>query len=248
MASAGAEIQQSQTRRLFLPDDAPPRLSEEAKKAIRKLAAYLHQDRIDPLAVELEYSAADALAGGELEPKLLYGLLLLKARERSEASLVLDELGIDHPALLLPMQGLAWMHFDKRTYERGVDQLVELVARIPRPSDPADPYPDEAAAIFQWAGQLREFADVAEREAYRPPTSALETLDAAVAAHGPEAGRSYRQGRDQTRSIVQQFDQRILTEDEAAQARLRVERRQPRSYASFPYDEAAQKTLAGLDE
>ena len=248
MASAGAEIQQSQTPRLFLPDDAPPRLSEEAKKAIRKLAAYLHQDRIDPLAVELEYSAADALAGGELEPKLLYGLLLLKARERSEASLVLDELSIDYPDLLLPVQGLAWMHFDKRTYERGVDQLVELVARIPRPSDPAGPYPDEAAAIFRWAGQLREFADVAEREAYRPPTSALETLDAAVAAHGQEAGRSYREGRDQTRSIVQQFDQRILTEDEAAQARLRVERRQPRSYASFPYDEAAQKTLAGLDE
>jgi len=248
MASAGAEIQQSQTPRLFLPDDAPPRLSEEAREAIRKLAAYLHQDRIDTLAVELEYSAADALAGGEPEPKLLYGLLLLKARERSQASLVLEELSIDHPNLLLPVQALAWMYFDRRTYERGLEQLAELVGRIPRPSDPADPYPEEAAAIFRWAGQLREFADVAERDAYRPPESALEALDAAVAACGPDAGRSYSEGRDRTRSIVQQFDQRIMTEDEAAQARLRVERRQPRSYASFPYAEAVEKILAGLDE
>jgi len=248
MASAGAEIQQSQTPRLFLPDDTPPRLSEDAKKAIGKLAAHLHLPKIDPLAIKSEYTTAQTLAEGEPEPKLLYGLLLLAARERSEAALVLEELRVEYPRQLLSVQALAWLHFDKRTYERGVEELVELVSRIPKPGDPASPYPDEVAELFQWAGMLREFAETAEREPYKPPQLTLEKLDAAVDAHGLEARRHYQRGRDQTRRTLQEFDQRILAGNEATQARLRVERRNVNSYTSFPYDEAVDRILAGLDK
>ncbi len=248
MAAASAEIQQSQTPRLFLPDARPPRLTEEAKQAVRKLAAYLHQERPDPLAIQLEYANASTLAGKELEPKLLYGVLLLKTRNRSEAALVLDELCLLQPDLLLPAQGLAWLNFEKRTYGRGVEELVELVSRIPKPRDPTDTYPEEVAEVFRWTGRLREFAGTAEEGPYRPRPSALEALDAAVDAHGAEAVRQYQAGRDYTRHVLQGFDEQIEAASGAAQARLRMERRRPRSYASFPYEDAVKKILAGLDE
>jgi len=248
MAAASAEIQQSQTPRLFLPNDAPPRLTEEAKQAIRRLAALLQKDRLDSLEIQLEYAGAEALSAGELEPKLLYGLLLLKARQRTEAAGVLEEIRLEHPDLLLPVEALVWLHFDKRTYARGMEELVELASRIPKPKPPDDPYPEEIAEIFRWAGKLREFVETAERESYRPPQEALEQVDRAVEALGPAAAGHFQEGREHARQTLQRFDRQILAGNEATQARLRMERRQPRSFASFPYEEAIQKILAGLEE
>ncbi|NQT16756.1 MAG: caspase family protein [Planctomycetes bacterium] len=248
MTAASAEIQQSQTPRLFLPNDAPPRLTKEAKKAVRRLAALLQQDRLDALAIQLEYAGAEALSAGELDPKLLYGLLLLKARQRTEAAAVFEEIRLEHPDLLLPVEGLVWLNFDKRTYAHGVDELVELIARIPKPKSPDDAYSPEIAKIFQWAGKLREFVETAERESYRPPQETVGRVDQAVEALGPAARQHYEEGRDHARQTLQRFDQQILAGNEATQARLRMERRQPRSYAFFPYAEATKKILAGLDE
>ena len=248
MASAAAEIQQSQTPSIVMADATPPRLSEEGKRAIRKLTALLNQDRIDPAALKLAYATAEALARGELEPKLLYGMLLLKARQRDDALLVFEQLRLEHPDLLLPLRGIAWVHFEKRAYDRGMDVLVDLVSKIPQPESPTDPYPEESAEALRWAGQVREFAATAERRPYTPPEWTLEELDAAVDAHGPNAAKHYQQGREQTRNVMQQMDERILKGDEATQARLGVERRQLRTYASFPYEEAAERILAGLDE
>ena len=202
----------------------PPRLSEEAKKAIRRLAAQLQKDRLDPLAIQLEYSSAEALSAGELEPKLLYGLLLLKARQRTDAAGVLEEIRLEHPNLLLPVEALAWLHFDKRTYARGAEELVELAARIPKPKKPDDPYPEETAEILRWAGTLREFVETAEKESYRPPPETLQQVDQAVEALGPAAVGHYEEGRDHARETLQRFDQEILAGNEATQARLRMER------------------------
>ena len=44
MAQAGAEVKGVQTPKLFLPDNRAPRLSDAAKKAIRRLAASLAPD------------------------------------------------------------------------------------------------------------------------------------------------------------------------------------------------------------
>jgi len=248
MKSAAAEIGQAQTPKLFLPDASPPRLSEKAKGSLRKLAAYLAQDRIELFEVNLEYSIAQKLAAGELEPKLLYSLLLLKARDWTEAERLLEELSIADPDLLLPLQGQAWLKFQKRTYADGVEKLAQLVTKIPAPRRPADSYSPQAQHVFEWAGRLREFAAVAVPENFRLPDSILRQLDAAIAAHPTQAAALYQQGRDHTRQILEEIDKRIETGDGAEQSRARIERRQLTRYASFPYDQARAQILAGLDK
>lgn len=247
MASTTADFGQTQTPKLFMPDDRPPRLSEEARKAIRKLAAHLFREKTDLLTIHLDYTVADELACGELEPRLLNALLLLKAKERPQAFLAFEGLRIEHPELLLPMQGIAWLHFDKRNYDPGVDALVELVSALPQPKTPDGPYSQQATEIFDWAGQIREFAAVAEKENYRPTESTLAKIDAAVQAHQGEANLAYEQGRRKTRSRLEEFDQRIPAADQATQVRLRVERWQLRCYTSFPFAQAAERILEGLD-
>ena len=63
MAATAAKTPQSPA--LFLPDDRPPRLTDEAKKAIRKLGAYLRQSKVDAAVAEQQYTAAKDLSGEE---------------------------------------------------------------------------------------------------------------------------------------------------------------------------------------
>ena len=185
---------------MFLPDDRPPRLSEEAKTAIRKLASYLRQDRINLQDADADYDAAVTEAGKEIEPRLLYGLLLLKESQRNaeQRDVVLkefDEIKVQRPDLLLPLEATIWVRFDKRAYPTGIDELAELVAKIPKPKNPGDAYPENMQQLFTWAGQLRDFAAVAAEEGRRPSASTLAALDAAIAKHGPDAERLYEEGR-----------------------------------------------------
>ncbi|MGA2254652.1 MAG: protein kinase, partial [Thermoguttaceae bacterium] len=78
MPAAGAKG--VQTPELFLPDDRPPRLSEAAKTSIRKLAGYADQLKVNLDEASQEYDAALQAAGAEAEPRLLYGLVLLKKK------------------------------------------------------------------------------------------------------------------------------------------------------------------------
>ena len=249
MAAAGTKLAKTQTPVLFQADARPPRLSDEAKTAIRALAAFLRQDKIDLDAVSEKYAEADKLAEGELEPKLLYGLLVLKAKEKEEAFRHFEQLKIEHPKLLLPLQGMVWLRFDKRRYKAGVDELTEMVSTIPERKKPTDPFPKEIQDLFYWAGLLREFSDVVAEGIWRAPEQNLKNLDAAVAAHGDAAVRFYQQGRSRTQSIMHDFDSRITRADsEAAAKLLKVKRRQLVNYTTFPFDEIRQRILAGLDQ
>ncbi|NUQ65994.1 MAG: serine/threonine protein kinase [Pirellulales bacterium] len=248
MASAGAAIQKPQTPKLFLPDASALRLTDEAKAAIRKLAAYLRQDRIDLGAAKTDYETARQLSGKEIESQLLYGLVLLKARERTEAIRHFEPLKLEHPALLLPAQAIVWLDFDRRSYPDGVAELAELMKRLPRPKKPAEPYPDDVREIFRWAGQLREFAADAAEEGRRASEPVLAQLDSTVAALGNEAAEQYNQGRSSARLVMEEFDKKITAAADAATlSKLRVDRRQIVHYASFPFDTAAQQILDGLD-
>jgi hypothetical protein len=248
MKTASAQAGRPQTPKLFLPDDTPPRLSEEAKKSIRKLASYLAQDRAEIFEVNLEYSIAEKLSGEELDPKLLYAMLLMKTRQRDDASRLFEEIAIANPKLLLPKQGLAWLDLDKRSYASGVDKLTKLVAAIPRPEKPGDPYSEETRQIFAWAGRLREFVAQAASDSLSPPDSSIAQLDAAVVAHTAEAGQLYQQGRTETQQVAAEFDRGMAAGDDATKSRLRIERRQLTRFAPFPYSEAAKRILAGLDQ
>jgi hypothetical protein len=251
MAAASPSLGGAQSPELFLPDDRPPRLSEDAKKAIRKLAAFVRQDRPPMDDVAVQYESAVQAAGKEVEPKVLYGLLLMKSKQtktRDEAMKLFDELKLDRPELVSPLEAIAWLRFDRLAYEGGVSELVELVGKLAKPKSPSDTLPADVQQTFVWCGQLREFAAEGPVENKRPSADTLAALDAAVAAHGPEAETSYEQGRTKTRKILNDYDQKIAASpDEAEKGRLKVERRRLLHYADFPFDQTTREILGGLD-
>ena len=247
MAVSAGTIRQSQTAKLFLPDNKPPRLSEEARKAIRELAVLVRRSEIKLSEAQVKYTAAQGLAEKEVEPKLLYGLILLKARQRADAERQFEDLRIERPALLLPNQALAWLRFDRRDYGDGIRDLTELVGKIGPAKKPGEAYPAEAQQLFSWVGQLREFAaDADERRSV--PTSAFQRLDAAAAAHGSAAAQLYDKGREQVRGLLGDFDAKIAAApSEAVKVRLGIDRRQVGNFVAFPFEAAVQGILDGLD-
>jgi hypothetical protein len=247
--AAAAEAKGTQTPQLFPPDDRPPRLTEEAKTAIRKLDALLRQDQIDMKAAGQQYTEAAQSAGKEPDARLLYGLLLLKAKQRDEALKHLSELKSERPELLLPSQGIAWVHFDRQAYKTGTEDMQELVLRVPQPVKPTDRYSPEARRIFYWSGQLREFASAAAEKARQPAADSLAAVDAAVSGHGADAQQLYEQGRARTRAIAADFDRQIAAATDAAtRLKLGIERRRLVHYADFPFNFAADRILAGLNQ
>ena len=253
MASAGQVLKIKQTPKLFLPDDRPPRLSEEAKTAIRKLAAHLRQDRINKKDVESDYDEATKAAGEEPEPKLLFGLILLKGKQSKQLDKAIQHFnGIQakQSSSLLPLEAVAWARFRKRSYTPGVEGLRELVSKTPMPKKVGEPATETTRQMFQWIGQLREYATVATEPFYRPADSLLTSLDAAVAKHGDDLQRAYTEGRAKSTTVYNDFKRQIADAPiESDAARLKVEQRQltPR-YAEFPFDQTATLILGGLDE
>ena len=254
MTAAGGQLKAAQTPELFLPDARPPRLSEEAKTAIRKLAAHLRLERLNLEEAESDYTAAAAAADKEVEPRLLFGLIMLKQSQRDakQREVVLkgfDDLKAQHPDLLLPLQATAWVRFDKRSYQVGINELTALMSKIPAPKKAGDSYPDDVQRIFYWTGQLREFAVISADEARRPSANSLGSLDAAANARGPEAQRLYGEGRAKSQAVYADFEKRIAGADsEANAARLKIERRRMVHYVDFPFEQSAQRILGGLDE
>lgn len=245
MPSLSAGWGQPQTPALFLPDATPPRLTEEAKTAVRRLVAYLGQSEIDVLDVKLEYTNTEKLAPTEPEPRLAYGLVLLKARERNEATSVLQKLSAEHPALLLPIQALAWIEFEKRSYAAGARHLVRLIDQIPAPQAAAGYSPAELN-LFEWVGRLREFAGTAVDPSYRP--AGLDEIDRTVAKHAAAAAQRYQGGRAETARRLARFDERAASGDAADQSLARVQRQQVIQFAEFPFGPAGQEILDRLEK
>jgi hypothetical protein len=158
---------------------------------------------------------------------------------------VLQKLSAEHPALLLPIQSLAWIEFEKRSYASGVSQLVRLVGQIPTPQAAAGYSPAELN-LFEWVGRLREFAGAAVDPSYRP--AGLEELDDAVARHAPAAAQRYQAGRAETTRRLARFDQRAASGDAADQSLARVQRQQVIQFAEFPFGPAGQEILDRLEK
>ena len=68
-----------------MPTDQPPRLTNEAKQAIRDLAALANQSDATSSRVRSKLAAAQAAAPHAPEPELLMGLIDLQARRWTDA-------------------------------------------------------------------------------------------------------------------------------------------------------------------
>ena len=246
MLAAGA--QGAQTPELFLPDDRPPRLSEAAKTSIRKLAGYAEQLKVNLDDAQQEYDTALQAAGDEAEPRLLFGLVLLKKKDRDKATQHFEVLKSTLSDRLLPYAALAWLRMEKRAYPAAVRELANMINKIPKPASSELPLPQLAPDPFEWAGQLRDHA-VGVGEPSRQLTAAVAALDAAVTARGAQAIALYTKGRQHSAEILADFDRKIgeATED-AEIGTLKVNRKQLANYADFPISQYKDQVLAHLDE
>jgi serine/threonine-protein kinase len=249
MGDACHDLHGTQSPELFLPNDAPPRLSDDARKSLRRLAVFLGQSKVDADEAGHEYSIAKRLAGKEVEPRLLYGLLLIKIKDRENAQKVLEELKSEQPGLVLPMQGLAWLRFDKRSFPAGLNELTLLVEKLPKPKKLGEAYSAEAKKVLDWAGRLRSYAAEMSQESPRLVAEPLARLDAAVGALPAEAQEAFQQGREASEAVAGDFDKRIAASDDEATAKLlKVDRRQLTHYCEFPIDKFVQQILSQIDE
>jgi eukaryotic-like serine/threonine-protein kinase len=238
-----------QTPSLTLPDNTPPRLNEEAKSAIRALLALAGQPRIDLTAAGQQFEAAQGLAAREPEPKLAYGLVLFKASQPTKALLQFDEVSLAKPDSLPALEGAAWIRMYQRDYVRGLDRLVQLVERIPKPAKAAAGYTEYALRIMEWAGRLREFVATTPQDRIKPTSEAFAQLDAAVAQHGPAAQQAYQKGRTATRTAMEDIDKRITeAPDTAAATKLEIDKGRINNFAQFSIDLAVQYILEHLNQ
>lgn len=241
-----------QTPRLFLPDNRPPRLSEDAKKAIRNLGAMLLQDNLDARSVSDAFRVAVKLAGKEIEPTLLYGLLQIKMVQLSEAQRVLEPIKLQKPEELVTYLGLAWIRLFRRDYSGSLAEMINFAERWE--SSQEKPSPGlivtslNGPEVFHFLGQLREFAARVPESEERPPEAILQKLDQLVSQRDQSISEAYQRGRERSQQILNQFDQQLAqAPDQGTQVRIRYERRQLSRYASFPFEAVSRQILAGLD-
>jgi serine/threonine protein kinase len=231
-----------QTPGLFLPDDSPPRLSEEAKEAVRHLARYFQQQKFDLKAVRPEYDKAVQLCRGEPEPHLLYALLALRARQRDEAAPILAQLRISHPNLLSVAHAFVWLELERRNSPGAAQALLELVVNLQKMTGSPTVPEDFLKEIATWCGQVRELLPVLE-----VPESTLLRVDQVVGQSSTEIQHAYEMGRTKTREILAKFDEDLKVAEESRVPQLRFERRNYRNYVSFPFDRWVDHVLANLD-
>jgi len=248
MAAPGNGFVGKQTPQLYPPETRPPRLSAEAKAAIRVLgaAARTINSATQLPALEVQYLAAKTLSAEEPEPDLLYGLILVKARNFDDARKTLEAARVASADSLISMQAIAWSLFEKEKYSEGIVELKRLVDAM---SKKPEPIAESSEAVFKWVGQLREFAESAARLARRPTQEELDALDAAVAKHGPQIVALYNAGRSDSTKILNDFDQQFEnTTNAVAKSQLPIDRRTLKFYATFPFDDFIQQILDRLDQ
>ncbi len=234
---------------LFLPDDRPARLTDAAKTSIRKLAGYADQLKVNLDEASQEYDVALQAAGAEPEPRLLFGLVLLKKRDWSKATQYFETAKGEMPNQLLPYAALAWLRMDvKRAYPAAIRELTAMINKIPKPSAPGQHVPPLQPDPFEWAGQLREHAKgVAESSALLD--EAIAALDAAVAAQGAPAVALYEKGRKRAADILADFDKKIgeaATDEDILT--LKMKRKALANYTEFPISQYKDQVLSHLDE
>jgi serine/threonine protein kinase len=230
------------TAELYLPNATPPRITDEANAAIRRLAALLGQPRLEPSDVQPHLQAAQRLAPRQPEPLLASALVLLKARHRPAAIAQLGELLSQHPDSALGWEASAWAKFENLNFSGGVADLTQLVRNLP-----ADPLPAAKHTTVVQAGMLREFAESAAADR-RVGRETLAALDAAVARRSGEVAKLFAEGRKAVQADLADFDRRAATAGGAEKAQLMLERKSLAKYAAFSCEAAMQEVLAGLGD
>jgi hypothetical protein len=180
---------------------------------------------------------------------LAYALALYKHKKFEEALPPLEDVKSSHSQVLLAHQLAAWVHVNRRSYLSGMTGLVQMAGQIKRPRKANDPYSEGVLRLFDWVGRLREYTTlVAGAGDDARVAQQAEKLDAQVASHGESARERYEQGRKHVKQTLGDYTQRIAAADSQSQPRMRLESRQPTSYATFDVDDAIQQVAERLND
>jgi serine/threonine-protein kinase len=230
--------------RSILPDTTPPRLSDDAKQAIRRLAAMASRQRYDKENVQTLIANAEQLAPKQPEPRIIGAIVLLKHKDFEEAQRLIGIVTTDHPKQSLAWEISAWSKFEKYNYSGGLNDLVQLMQNLP--SEKLNEA-DRRAVLL--AGRLREFSAAVDHQAdRRPPAAVIAALDAAVNSRGAEVKSLFDQGRSHVRTIIAEFQRKIDAASEPSDInRLKLERTQVRNYVTYSWESAAQLAISSLD-
>ena len=249
MQSAEAKLDFPQAPTLVLPNAAAPRLSREAKEAVVALAALLSSREPESTEIFARYSTATDSCGKEIEPELIYGLLLMKTRDREGAARQFQEVLLAHPENLVALQARAWLwclaiyHVSGPRPDLSLDVLVR---RIHEPD--CDISQDRKAAILRWAGQIRQYVDTIADSKPAGTKLQLQRLDAAVEGEGDGAKTSYNEGRQQVTALLTDFDKKLAeTDAPASSSQIRLQRSSLKNYVAFPYNLATEIVVEGMD-
>jgi hypothetical protein len=148
-----------------------------------------------------------------------------------------------HPTSLIGWEASAWGKFEKLNYTGGAADLTQVVRNLP-----SDPLPESVRRAIPWVGRLREFAAAGVAPERRPAAATIAALDQAVAKRGGEVAKLFDDGRKAVQAVIADFDRRAAMASADEQAKLSLERRHLRHYASFSCEAAVQEVLAGLGD
>jgi serine/threonine-protein kinase len=232
----------TQTPSLFLPDPSPPRLSPQAKDLIRQLATQFRQERPDLGTAKQRYEAVVQVAPREPEAPLLYGLLLMRSRQRDEAAAVLAALRVQRPDLLEVVHAMTWLDLDRRNFSGAAQGLLEMSAILCKLAVGSGNPDDFHLELANWCGRVREYLTAVD-----VPESSLTKVDENFEQAPRQWTEAYRAGREESRKILAKFDEEMAGADSFRLPTIRLERRQLRNYASFPYEKWVDRIVAGLD-
>ena len=215
----------SQHPKLILPDDTPPRLSEPARQATIALLSKLAQKGLKEPEIRAEAIEAERLAGGQPDPMLACGILLIRVGKINEALEILESIRLSHSDFLVSHQAVIWIHFYKKHYKIGTAKIAELLTQIPKPEKAGESYSRENLDRLEWAGRLRELAELVNwvPTPRLPDRQDLANCDRLAADHGEVANARYLAGRKAAEAVVKQFQSELAT-DPDSKAKLERER------------------------
>ena len=242
MAAGGGAGKQSPV--VFPPDNRPPRLTVEAKDAVRKMLGYLRANRFDQV-VTSDYQSNENLLPRDPDLALAYGLVLLRNNRTPWSRPLFEKVRLDHPKAVVAHQALAWHSFVAGKPQEGIAELRQMIEALPdvEKNPAAAPY---VRGMFTWAGALRQFAISASEPSLM--RSDVEELDQAVAARGDDAKELYRQGVEAVREAVRKLDAERAEASPEKRSALGIDRRRVTFYTTFNFALVADFIRQNLDE
>jgi len=243
MSGLSAKARGTQTPARFIPDANPPRLTPQTKEAVNRLLGFLRASRFDDSITGI-YTTSRRLQQDQPDVRMAYALVLLKHNRTRDSQPAFEAVRASNSDTLLPYHALAWQYFMQKKYEKGLEDLTQLVANLPEP-DEQNGYDLYSKHVLEMAGIMSMFA---YKAAERPVESdVLAPLNQAV--QGDQARALFLNGVNHVNTAVKELDEKIQAAPTADEKEsLERNRRRLTYYGSFDYDIAADHLRKRLED